>query len=161
MRPERTPERQRLLYERFEQIRLANPQRQLLIDEVLADARHPDSPLHAEYEWDPVKAHPDYLKWVTRDLIRSVRVEVITRESKVSTVVYVHDPRVGPQEQAYTAAATLRSEPAAAREALVAECKVALAYLRRARDVAVAVGLEGEVDGVLEQLGVVIEHADQ
>lgn len=46
-------------------------------DDIINDARRPDSPLHTEFEWEPEKAHAIYLKDRARALIRQWYVENI------------------------------------------------------------------------------------
>lgn len=58
----------------------------LKAEDVLDAARHPDSPLHAHFEWDDTIAAEQFRLHQARQLIVRYRVEVI--ESKPSRVFY-------------------------------------------------------------------------
>lgn len=60
----------------------------LKTEAVIEDARDPDSPLHSEFEWDPEKAHPLYLKIRAREIITryQIIVEVPETSGKVTRI---------------------------------------------------------------------------
>lgn len=121
-------------------------------DAVVAEARKKDSPLHALFDWDvKAAAHQHWLEQA-RQLIRSVRVVITTERTAVSTVAYVRDPDVGPDEQGYVSTVSLIGETERSRSALVGEFSRAAAALRRARELAVVFGMEGEVEAVAESV---------
>lgn len=67
-------------------------------DDVLEDAKNPNSPLHSFFEWSDTEAARQYRLQQARGLIRAV-VAVYTREDEgkpaVRTKAYVHVPEVG------------------------------------------------------------------
>lgn len=120
---------------------------------VVEAAKPEDSVLHGLFEWnDGVAAHY-YRIDQARTLIRSVRVEFRIEKRVVRSVAYVHDPLLPPKEQGYRAVVELRRDPEAARSALVSEFSRVSAHLRRARELATALSLEGEVDELLNEVG--------
>lgn len=56
----------------------------LQVDDLIAEARKKTSPLHDEFEWDPVAAHPLYLRERARALIRDYWIEVNQGEEVVN-----------------------------------------------------------------------------
>jgi hypothetical protein len=119
---------------------------------VVADAEKRDSPLHNYFEWDTRKAAQRYRLMQARALIRSVRINVRTEKTVVSTVAYIRDPAAGPREQGYLSVAKVRTDKDVARDALVDEFSRAAAILRRAREIAVAFDMAGEVDTVVTEV---------
>jgi hypothetical protein len=117
-------------------------------DAVVAAAASKSSVLHGEFEWDAKKAAHAHRIEQARTLIRSVRVVITTDKTTVSTVAYVRDPDVERDEQGYCATASLVGDIERARAALVNEFSRAAAALRRARELAVAFSMEGEVEAV-------------
>lgn len=136
---------------RLEQLAASNGGR-LTPELVIEDAKSEDSPLHQHFEWDQGKAA--YSHWLeqARTLIRSVRVEIRTEVSSVTTVAYIRDPQAGDGEQGYVAVASLRDDKDRARDALVGEFSRVGDMLRRARQLAVALDAQGDVDDLLERV---------
>lgn len=67
----------------------------LTVDNTLADATDPASPLHPRFEWDDTIAGHEYRRIQARDLIQSFRVTVETPESELVRVrAFVHEPEV-------------------------------------------------------------------
>src|SRR5690349_9243368 len=77
---------------------------------VVADAEKRDSPLHSYFEWDTRKAAQRYRLMQARALIRSVRINIRTEKTVVSTVAYMRDPSAGPREQGYLSVAKIRTD---------------------------------------------------
>lgn len=119
---------------------------------VLRDAKKPTSPLHNLFEWDVKKAARQHWLDTARALIRGVRVTVQTETSIISTVAYVRDPDLPSGEQGYRSVVSLRSEREKARDAIVQEFGRASSVLRRAREIAEALDLTGEVEGIIAHL---------
>lgn len=124
----------------------------LTADDVVRDAKRKDSPLHAFFEWDTKKAAAAYWVQQARDLITSVRINVVTEQTKVSSVFYVRDPRADHQQQGYVSLTTMRSDADLAREAIVAEFSRVADSLRRAREIAAALECQSEVEGLLQSV---------
>lgn len=119
-------------------------------DAVVADAADPNSPLHDAFEWDDSKAAQAYRIEQARVLIRSVEVTIRTDVTILRAPFYVRDPQAGDNEQGYVPVASLRTQKDLAREVAVAEFSRAAHYLRRARAVARALDVEGDIDRLLD-----------
>lgn len=121
---------------------------------VVEDAKKPSSPLHDEFQWDVKKAA--YAYWIdqARTLITSVYYVHKTEQSTVTAVLYHRDPNAAGNEQGYVSVPTLRSDEDSARAALVDAFRSVGDMLRRAQQIAIVLGLEGEIvtllDGVTE-----------
>lgn len=71
---------------------------ELTAEDVLKDARNPNSPLHGFFEWDDSAAAEQYRLKQARGLIRSVvAVYVSDDRPAVRTRAYVHVPEAGAQ----------------------------------------------------------------
>jgi hypothetical protein len=121
-------------------------------DLVLADARNPDSVLHKLFEWDDDVAAHQHRLFQARQIITSVRVVVTTEKRKISTVYYVRDPEAGSGEQGYVSIDKLKTSDDLARESIVMEFSRAEAHLQRARLHAEALGLDDQVQPLLDDL---------
>lgn len=117
-------------------------------DAVVAAASRRDSVLHALFEWDGKKAAHQYRLDQARSLIRSVRVNITTHKTVISTVAYVRDPDLKADEQGYVATVSLIGQQERARSMLVDEFSRAASAMRRARELAAAFEMVGEVDAV-------------
>lgn len=122
----------------------------LTADRVVSAASDPGSPLHDHFEWDDEKAGHAYRLEQARRLIRSVQVVVTIEDRAISTVHYVRDP-LAAEEQGYVSVDRLRSEPESARAMLRMEFARAIGCLKRAEDLADALGLKREVASVTKQ----------
>lgn len=124
-------------------------------DDVVAEARKKDSPLHEYFAsrdcWDAKKAQAHYCVDIARELIRSIRVEVTTSNFTVQAPAFVRDPSAG-AGQGYATLSRLRSDLDVAREAVMAEFSRASSALARARAVAVALDLANEIGELREQV---------
>jgi hypothetical protein len=119
---------------------------------VVRAAANPESPLHPLFEWDDSKAADRHRLDQARTLIRSVQVEYRTTTQTVTSVAYVHDPSMGARQQGYRSVEKLREDPDDAHEALAREFRAAAGHLRRARQLAVPLTMEVEVDDLLDSL---------
>ena len=126
----------------------------LTAEAVVVEATRKDSVLHDLFEWDAKKAAHAFRLDQARALIRSVRVVITTERTTVSTVGYVRDPDLENGEQGYVSTASLIGDAERSRSALVAEFSRAASALRRARELAVAFEMAGEVDAVTESVDV-------
>jgi len=109
-------------------------------------ARHWSHPLHDCFEWDARKAAHAHRLTQARALIREVKVEVRTTVTQVTAVAYVKDPSSLARERGYVALHTIPTASDRAREVIRQEMVRVEASLSRARAVAVAVGLEDDLD---------------
>lgn len=121
-------------------------------DDVVADARSADSPLHDLFEWNIKKAA--YSHWLdrAREIITSVRVSVTTEHTQVKVVAYVRDPAASSEEQGYRSIVSLRANEEEARAAIVAEFTRVGSHLQRAREIAVALDLDSEVEEIMDRV---------
>ena len=117
-------------------------------DVVIEDARDSESPLHDEFPWDVEKAAMEHWREIARDIIHSVQVFQTTEKMQIAVPRYVRNPDAKPNEQSYVSTAELRTDHDRAWQALSYEIERADAMIRRAQRVALAVGLENEVEFV-------------
>lgn len=122
-------------------------------EDVLKDAADPDSPLHDRFQWDNEKAAHAYRLEQARQLIRSVTITVSNEVKSVRTVCYTRDPDCEATEQGYVSVAVLQSDEDLARRALCDEFRRVGDLLARARKLAEAVGMAGQVE---ELIGAVV-----
>lgn len=121
-------------------------------EEVLTDAKQPTSPLHDLYDWDLQRAAEEHWLDRTREILRMPKVVVVTETLQIKVPRYLRDPAAEAREQGYVSLAELRTDPVAARRALAQEFERAAGVLKRARGIAVALGLAEEIERLLEQL---------
>ena len=124
----------------------------LTADNVVSDAQRPESPLHglAIWKgWDREKAaHAHWLE-TARELIREVRVIVSNETTIINAPFYIRDPDADVDDQGYISVIEIRSDEDRARAALVAEFKRVADMLRRAREIARALGMEEDVERLI------------
>lgn len=130
-------------------------------DDVVENARNEESPLHGLFDWNEAHAAMEYWRWRAREIIRAVRVQVVTDTQVVRTIGYVRDPSLEPSEQGYISTAVLRDDVALSREAVEYELTRAHAALKRAREVAQALGLEREIDRLMTRVDRVKRKASE
>ena len=118
-------------------------------DSLVAAARDKRHPAHNDLPWDDKIAGHQYRLVVARQIIASVRIMITTSTKTVSCVAYVRDPDAPPRQQGYVNVARLRTETESAREALLTEVSRAQSLLERAREIAVGLGLEADLDAML------------
>lgn len=146
-----------IVADRLAQIEAANGR--LTPEAVVEDAKAKSSPLHELFDWDTDRAaHAHWLE-CAREIIRSVRYEYSTETLTIKVPKYVRDPQVDIGEQGYVTVASLQSDTVSAKAALRYEFGRAEAYLHRAREIAVALNLEGHVDRILGRLKAVRDKA--
>lgn len=116
---------------------------------VVADARHEASPLHGMFDWDAAKAAEQHWLDRARQIIRAVKVVVVTTNYTIKAPYYVPDPSRSGKEQGYTSVVSLKQDEVLARQALIQECERAAGVLKRARSIAFSLGLEDDVNEIL------------
>lgn len=121
----------------------------LYATEVLAEAKRPGSILNDLYDWDQETAAEKWWLERTREIIREVRVNIVTTSYTVEAVRYVPNPDRKP---GYVTMDMLRSDRTLSEEAVVAECTRALGSLRRAANIAAAVEIESPLGVLVAQL---------
>jgi hypothetical protein len=126
-------------------------------DNVVDAAEDEASPLHQCFEWDNDAAAHMFRVEQARHLIRSVRVDVTTSHHTVRVPAFVHDPECERGEQGYVSIRQLSSDEDKSREVVIAEFSRAASALRRARAVAMALGIEEQIDDISEQIKRVVD----
>lgn len=122
-------------------------------EDVVADAKNPTSPLHGCFEWDDAKCGILYRLEQARTLIRGVIIETTSAKGEQTvSVAWVRDPRAEPNTPGYVHVSQLRSEKQLARAALLNELASISALIERASSLAVALGLEDELEGLAKSL---------
>ena len=121
-------------------------------DRTVEAARDKKHPLHNDFEWDDRKAAHQSRLDKAREIIASVRLVVKTETQRITSIAYVRDPRAPPHAQGYVSTAVLRDDVSYAREALDAEISGVESRLRRARELAITVGLEDELEAALRAI---------
>lgn len=141
-------EKRDLIINRLDEIASRNGGR-LRPEDVVADAKDEQSPLHDQFTWDDKRAAHKRRLDEARTLIHSVDYVIRTERYVIECPVYVRDPACAPKEQGYIAVARVRNNEDAAREVLVEEFTRVAGFLRRARELAKALNLDHEVDRLL------------
>lgn len=119
---------------------------------VVTAAQDPGSVLHSHFEWDDGQAAAAWRIEQARGLIRSVRVVITSEERTVSTIHYVRDPRVNSDEQGYVSLPHVRTDKDLARDVIEQEYGRALACMKRAEEVADALGVKPIVEKTRKQI---------
>lgn len=129
--------------------------------DVIADAEHEDSPLHKYFQWDDALAAFQYRLEQARFLIRSVRISYEHEGTTLETVAFIRDPRAEAEgEQGYISVLSIKSDKQNAREAVIREFGRAKSALARAREIAVVLGLESEIESLVSGIGSLIERIE-
>lgn len=118
---------------------------------VVQSARDPASPLHSRFEWDDTKAAEEHRRSQARTLIRSVRVEFRTETFSFTAPAYIREPGLA-RVAGYISTGRLASDEDKAREAVVAEFSRASSALKRAQEVATALGLSEDIAKIQGQI---------
>lgn len=119
---------------------------------VVEDAKREGSPLHELFEWDQRRGHEIYLLHRAREIVRTVKIVVKRDDVVFRSPLFVRDPSCEPRQSGYVSVKALRSDVDLARERVVAEFAAAASALRRAKAIAAALDVGGEVDGLLIDL---------
>lgn len=127
-------------------------------EQVVEEARNPESPLHGYFEWDVEKAAAQHWLDQARSIIRSVTVNIKTETRTVRSVGFVRDPTMEAGRQGYMLVRRVRTEEDWARDALVDEFKRVGSALKRARTLAVALGLGDQIERFMSEVEVLRER---
>jgi hypothetical protein len=124
-------------------------------------AREPDNILHDEFEWDVQKAAEE--QWIdqARRLIRMVRIEITVEHREVRAVGYVVDPDRPPKSHRYVDISIAARNRDQAHQIILDEMSRITAAVRRAQAIAAVLGLEGELDRLLDNVRDVIAAAER
>lgn len=116
--------------------------------DVVDAARDPASPLHSHFTWDDSEAAEKYRLMQARTLIRTVKLEITIRDVPLSVVGYVRDPEADAKTAGYRNVAQLRTEEDAARAAIVDEMKRVSNAVRRAKGLAIVLGVTEDIEQI-------------
>ena len=119
-------------------------------EKVVETARNPKHVLHDYFEWDDRKAAHSFRVDQARTLLADVRYEIVER-NLTCAIQWVRNPNANPATQGYISTVTLGEDENAARTAVVNELNHVVAYLRRARDLGEAVGVQLDILDILHR----------
>lgn len=129
---------------------LEDPEGRITPQQVIDAARDKGSPLHGLFDWNKADAAAKWWLHQAREIIGAVKVMHTTTETVIAAPCYVMDTAA--TGAGYRAVAALRAEPEAARESLAYTLSVAAGHIRRAYDLAGPLGLQAEIDALLQQI---------
>ena len=121
-------------------------------DLVIKAAEDPNNVLHHLFEWDNSKAGNAYRVDQARQIITSVKINIVTESRTISAVSYVRDPRLSNDQQGYISVAKLKTDKYLAKDSIRYEFQRAYAHLHRAKTHAEILGMEDEVSALLNTL---------
>ena len=121
-------------------------------DLVIKAAEDPNNVLHHLFEWDNSKAGNAYRVDQARQIITSVKINIVTESRTISAVSYVRDPRLSNDQQGYVSVAKLKTDKDLAKDSIRYEFQRAYAHLHRAKTHAEILGMEDEVSALLNTL---------
>lgn len=134
-------------------IALAEKHKGTLTPDIVVRAAQPDSsPLHDYFDWDDREAAKKWRLEQARELIRSVHVSITTENVTVAAPYFLRDPDMESDEQGYATVASLRTSEDRARAVVLAEFSRAAGALSRAKAVATALNLVGEIESLERRL---------
>ncbi len=113
---------------------------------VVNEARDPASDLHNCFEWDDATAADQHRLNQARELIRGVKVTVVTTTVSFPIPGWVQDPDKSARQQGYVATPTLRTDRERAERALDSELNAVSAAANRARQIALGLDLQDRID---------------
>jgi hypothetical protein len=117
--------------------------------DVVTAAREPGSPIHDEFEWEVEKAAQQAWLDHARRLIRLVKIEVTVENRVYRSVAYVSDPEREPKSRRYVDVTFAAQQRSTARAIITAEMDRIVAAIRRARELAMVLGLTSMLDELL------------
>ena len=121
-------------------------------DLVIKAAEDPNNVLHHLFEWDNFKAGNAYRVDQARQIITSVKINIVTESRTISAVSYVRDPRLPNDQQGYISVAKLKTDKDLAKDSIRYEFQRAYAHLHRAKTHAEILGMEDQVSALLNTL---------
>ena len=125
---------------------------------VVEAARDSAHPLHGFFDWDDTTAAHQHRLAQGRELIRSVRVVVEVKGLAVVAPYYLSDPEPV-KDGGYLAIPTVRTDAKLATRMILEELHRAASAIKRAREVAAALGFEGPIDDLLLRVQLTMEQA--
>jgi hypothetical protein len=123
---------------------------ELVPSRVVEDAKDKASPLHDLFEWNVKKAAHSHWIQRAREVIGAVTVLVTSTSTVIKAPMYVRDTEAN--GEGYRSVQALRQDPVSARQSLIYTLEVAAGHIRRARDLSHSLGLEREIDELLDRI---------
>jgi hypothetical protein len=148
-------EKRRAIQKRLEELEQDG---RLTPDDVVNEARNPDSPLHDQFEWDLERAAMNTWIRQARELITSVKVQILTQSVVLHVPRYLRDPDTDKSLQGYVAIPKLMTDKERAKRALLQEFERATQILSRAAEYAAALGFSGEIPRLMHQVSSLAER---
>lgn len=121
-------------------------------DLVIKAASDPKNVLHHLFEWDDTKAGNAFRVDQARQIITSVKINIVTESRTISAVSYVRDPRLPSDQQGYISVDKLKTDKDLAKDSIKYEFQRAYAHLHRAKTHAEILGMEDQVSELLNTL---------
>ncbi len=119
---------------------------------LVAAAKPKTSPLHALFDWSDKRAASKYRLLQARRIIRRHEFTIIS-DTRILVAPYaVRDPDIPAREQGYVRTVTLRDDREKAKAALGDELGRIAALLTRARALADALGIIGDIEHLEAEL---------
>ena len=121
---------------------------------LVEEAKDPNSILHHLFEWDNEKAGHAHRLDQARQIITSVKVNIVSETKMISAVSYVRDPRVPGDQQGYVSIETLKTDKDLAKESIKLEFARAYSHLQKAK-------LHAEVLNMQNQVGLLLTNLEE
>lgn len=125
---------------------------QLTPDNVIEEARDPESPLHGEFTWDLKAAAMMTWRSQARALISHFEISVVVHRKEYRIQEFVEAPGKPRKEQGYVAFTRLKDKKQLAREFFDRELGIAASYVSKTKDYARVLGLERRIERVVKDL---------
>jgi hypothetical protein len=129
---------------------LENSRGQIQPRQVVAAAKHKQSPLHTLFDWNVQQSAERWWMHRARVIIGAVTIQVATHEVSYKASAYMVDTAV--EGQGYRSVRALKHDTVNARESLIYTLEMAAGHVRRALDLATPLGLAAEVDHLLHEI---------
>ena len=126
-------------------------------DLVVKAASDPNNVLHHLFEWDDVKAGNAHRIDQARQIITSVKINIVTETRTISAGSYVRDPRLPSDQQGYVSVSKLRTDSDLAKDSIRLEFERAYSHLHRAKTHAEILGMQDQVSALLNDLNALKE----
>lgn len=121
-------------------------------DVVVAAAQDPRCILHDEFSWDLEEAAKQCWRDRAQALIRYVKLEIRISRQTIVAPFYVCDPIRPPKSRRYVELTIAGRDRDIAQQILTAELDRIVAAVRRAQQIAAVLGLQDELESLLEQV---------
>lgn len=125
--------------------------------DVVDAARPPSSPLHPFFEWDDETAAESWRIETARELIRSVRVEIVTEDVTLRAYEYIRDPFMKGNEAGYVSIGKVKTSRELTREVIEAEFARVIEILNRTKTVVQSLGMEKSIESLISRINLLVK----